>query len=59
MTATIKLYILIYETVMRETQKNDMILDFKAITRGKMETTAKTTKCFLERMNRERDYGEY
>ena len=41
--------------LLRETQKNDMILDIKAITRGKMETTATTTKCFLERMNRKRD----
>lgn len=41
--------------LLRETQKNDMILDIKAITRGKMETTATTTKCFLERINRKRD----
>ena len=41
--------------LLRETQKNDMIIDIKAITRGKMETTATTTKCFLERMNRKRD----
>lgn len=54
-TATMKLYIVIYETVMRETQKVILFLTSKAITRGKMETTAKTTKCFLERMNRKRD----
>ena len=41
--------------LLRETQKNDMILDIKAITRGKMETTATTAKCFLERINRKRD----
>lgn len=39
----------------RKHTKNDMIPDIKTITRGKMETTAMTTKCFLERMNRNLD----